>query len=45
MCGFFANPSQGGEDVNGATAAVVDESVLTRNVEDFERLDVGVETY
>jgi tRNA(fMet)-specific endonuclease VapC len=29
----------------GATAAVLDEPVLTRNVEDFERLDVEIEEY
>ena len=34
-----------GDVIIGATAAVVDEPVLTRNVEDFERLDVDVETY
>ena len=34
-----------GDVIIGATAAVGDEPVLTRNVEDFERLDVDVETY
>jgi predicted nucleic acid-binding protein len=35
-----------GDVIIGATATVVDEPVLTRNVEDFERLDgVEVETY
>ncbi len=34
-----------GDVIIGATAAVVDEPVLTRNVEDFECLDVDVETY
>ena len=35
-----------GDVVIGATAAVVDEPVLTRNVEHFERIDgVAVETY
>ena len=34
-----------GDVMVGATAAVVDDPVLTRNVEDFERLDVDVETY
>ncbi|WP_310902155.1 hypothetical protein [Haloarcula onubensis] len=29
----------------GMTAEVVDEPVLTRNVDDFERLGVDVETY
>jgi predicted nucleic acid-binding protein len=33
-------------DVNiAATAAIVDEPVLTRNVDDFERLGATVETY
>lgn len=34
-----------GDVVIGATASVVEEPVLTRNVEDFGRLDVDVETY
>lgn len=34
-----------GDVIIGATAAVLDEPVLTRNVGDFERLDVEVETY
>jgi tRNA(fMet)-specific endonuclease VapC len=34
-----------GDVIIGATAEVVDEPVLTRNVEDFERLDVAIETY
>jgi tRNA(fMet)-specific endonuclease VapC len=34
-----------GDVVVGATADVVEEPVLTRNVEDFERLDVEIETY
>lgn len=34
-----------GDVIIGATADVVEEPVLTRNVEDFERLDVEVETY
>lgn len=38
-------PIGDGDAIIGATAAVVDEPVLTRNVEDFERLDVDVETY
>lgn len=29
----------------GATADIVDEPVLTRNVRDFERMDVAVESY
>jgi predicted nucleic acid-binding protein len=39
-------PIDDGDAIIGATAAVVDEPVLTRNVEHFERLpDVTVETY
>lgn len=39
-------PIDDGDVIIGATAAVVDEPVLTRNVEHFERLpDVTVETY
>lgn len=39
-------PVDDGDVIIGATAAVVDEPVLTRNVADFERLpDVAVETY
>lgn len=34
-----------GDVIIGATAAVVEEPVLTRNVADFERLDVDIETY
>lgn len=34
-----------GDVIIGATAEIVDEPVLTRNVDDFERLDVEVETY
>lgn len=34
-----------GDVIIGATAEVVDEPVLTRNVADFERMDVPVETY
>ncbi|WP_053946850.1 type II toxin-antitoxin system VapC family toxin [Halolamina sediminis] len=34
-----------GDVIIAATAAVVDEPVLTRNVSDFERLDVEIETY
>ncbi|GAB7090714.1 type II toxin-antitoxin system VapC family toxin [Halorubrum luteum] len=33
-----------GDVIIGATAEIVDEPVLTRNVDDFERLDVEVET-
>jgi hypothetical protein len=34
-----------GDAIIGATAAVLEERVLTRNVDDFERLGVDVETY
>ena len=34
-----------GDMIIGMTAEVVDEPVLTRNVDDFERLGVDVETY
>ncbi len=34
-----------GDVIIGATAEILDESVLTRNVDDFERLGVDVETY
>lgn len=34
-----------GDVIIGATAQVVEEPVLTRNVDDFERLGVTVETY
>lgn len=34
-----------GDVVIGATADVVDEPVLTRNIDDFERLGVPIETY
>lgn len=40
------NPVADGDVIIGATAVVVDEPVLTRNVDDFERLPgVEVETY
>ena len=39
------NAVSDGDVIIGATALVVDEPVLTRNVEDFERLGVDVETY
>lgn len=49
LAGQLANdgePVDDGDVIIGATAAVVDEPVLTRNVTDFERLpDVSVETY
>lgn len=34
-----------GDVIIGATADIIDEPVLTRNVDDFERLGVAVETY
>jgi predicted nucleic acid-binding protein len=34
-----------GDVLIGATAEVLEEPVLTRNVDDFERLGVDVETY
>lgn len=34
-----------GDVIIGATAAVTEEPVLTRNVEEFERLDVEIERY
>ena len=48
MAGELQNdgtPVGDGDVIIGATAAVVDEPVLTRNVADFERLDVDVESY
>ena len=39
------SPVGDGDVIIGATAAVVEEPVLTRNVDDFEHLDVEVETY
>jgi tRNA(fMet)-specific endonuclease VapC len=49
LAGELANEGQpvgDGDVIVGATALVVDEPVLTRNVDDFERLDgVEVETY
>jgi len=39
------NTVSDGDVIIGATARVLDEPVLTRNVDDFERLDVDVETY
>jgi len=38
-------PVGDGDVIIGATADVVEEPVLTRNVDDFERLGVDVETY
>lgn len=39
------NAVEDGDVIIGATADVVEEPVLTRNVDDFERLDVEIETY
>jgi predicted nucleic acid-binding protein len=39
------NPVGDGDVIIGATADILDEPVLTRNVEDFERLGVDIETY
>jgi predicted nucleic acid-binding protein len=38
-------PVGDGDAIIGATADVVEEPVLTRNVADFERLGVDIETY
>lgn len=38
-------PVSDGDMIIAATAEVVEEPVLTRNVEDFERLGVDIETY
>ena len=38
-------PVGDGDAIVGATAEIVEEPVLTRNVEEFERLDVQIETY
>ncbi|SFR32335.1 type II toxin-antitoxin system VapC family toxin [Halorubrum sodomense] len=38
-------PVGDGDVIIAATAEVVDEPVLTRNVDDFERLDVEIERY
>ena len=43
--GNDGTPTGDGDVIIGATADVVEEPVLTRNVEDSERLDVDVETY
>jgi len=48
LAGELANSGEAvgdGDVIIGATAEVVDEPVLTRNVEEFERLGVEVETY
>lgn len=39
------NAIEDGDMIISMTAEVVDEPVLTRNVDDFERLGVDVETY
>ena len=39
------SPVGDGDVIIGATADVVEEPVLTRNIDDFERLDVEIETY
>ena len=39
------NAFRDGDVIIGATADVLEEPVLTRNVDDFERLGVDVETY
>lgn len=38
-------PVGDGDVIVGATADIIEEPVLTRNVDDFERLDVETETY
>jgi predicted nucleic acid-binding protein len=38
-------PIDDGDVIVGATAEVVAEPVLTRNIDDFERLGVDIETY
>jgi predicted nucleic acid-binding protein len=38
-------PVGDGDAIIGATADVVEEPVITRNIEEFERLGVEVETY
>ena len=48
LSGRLANdgtPVDDGDVIIAATADVVDEPVLTRNVDDFERLGATVETY
>lgn len=48
LAGELANegaPVGDGDVIIAATAAVVDEPVLTRNIDDFERLGVDIETY
>ncbi|AXG05616.1 type II toxin-antitoxin system VapC family toxin [Haloplanus rubicundus] len=48
LAGQLANEGNAvadGDVIIGATAEIVDEPVLTRNVTDFERLGVDIETY
>lgn len=49
LAGELANEGEAvgdGDVIIGATAAVLEEPVLTRSVEDFERLNgVEIETY
>jgi len=48
LSGQFVNEGNtvdDGDIIIGATADVIDEPVLTRNVDDFGRLGVNVETY
>ena len=48
LAGQLANDGNAvadGDVIIGATAEIVDEPVLTRNVADFERLGVDIETY
>jgi predicted nucleic acid-binding protein len=48
LAGQLANDGNAvadGDVIIGATADIVDEPVLTRNVADFERLGVDIETY
>ncbi|MFB6163361.1 MAG: type II toxin-antitoxin system VapC family toxin [Halococcoides sp.] len=44
-CQNEGTPVGDGDAIIGATAAVVEEPVLTRNTDDFERLGVAVESY
>lgn len=39
------NPVADGDVLIGATGDILEEPVLTRNIEDFERLDVEIERY
>ncbi|MFW6436736.1 MAG: type II toxin-antitoxin system VapC family toxin [Halococcoides sp.] len=44
-CQNDGTPVDDGDAIIGATAEIVEEPVLTRNVEDFDRLGVAVESY